>query len=342
MRLMVTEAGAAGRAVRLPSAGFSTPELCACCGAPAASSQREQAGAEEALVPYCVRCLRHASARVTRNLAAGIASCLAASTLSLALPLAWPSLSLLSCSLLVLLGSLVPLVPRALPLRAQAGHSAAERAAYFLPDGRLYCENPRFADAIASQTDAPVEALEAREPRFVPWLTLGPIVALIAAPSVWMLHHPLVRVLNLSDSRITVSVDGRPVLSLDPTSAESPTAGAEVRMPSGEHELVSTLADGTTERTRARLESGGAHLYAPLSAGKCFWLEETHYGRERERRAEVLRLGTDDRFWVLPRRVDSWFAPNPTPPESEGRSSGGTLVALRQAPCAQAPRPPSR
>lgn len=327
------------RALRLDVTGLSAPQVCACCGAPAASSETRRHGRQELIVPYCVRCLRHASAGTTRTLAAGVASTLVASTLALALPLAWPSASLLAHTALVWVSACFPLLLRALPRRPEPGHAAAERAVWWLPDGRLACADPRFAQALATATDAAVESLPRTETRFAPWLVVGPLLALIAAPSSWLFHHPVVRVLNLTDGRLTVHVDGRPVLELEPSSAESPTAGTEVRMPSGEHELRSVGHDGTQASTRARLESGEKHLFAPQS-GHCFWLEETRYGRERAGNPEIVPLRGEGRFWVLPRRVDTWFAPNPSPANPDRRSSGGSLVALRQAPCAQAPRAP--
>lgn len=321
------------RALRLDTASLVTPDFCACCGAPAASSER----VGELIVPYCVRCLRHASAATTRSLAAGLSSCLVAFCLALALPLAWPSASLGSHCAVVLAGALLPLALRAWPRRPEPGHAAAERAVWRLPDGRLACASPSFATALSTQSVAEVEALPHAEPRFASWLLVGPLVAGVGAPLGWLFHHPLVRVLNLTEERLSIDVDGRPVLSLEPSSAESPTAGAEIRMPSGTHELGSTGPDGTRVTTAARLESGATHLFAPQSPHHCFWLEETRYGRAQGDPAGLIPLRGETRFWVLPRQVDTWFAPNPPPAAPDARSSGGLLVALRQAPCALAP-----
>jgi hypothetical protein len=152
-----------------------------------------------------------------------------------------------------------------------------------------------------------------------------------------LFHHPVVRVLNLTDERLTVAIDGRALLSLEPSSAENPTAGAEIRMPSGSHELTATSASGPPSTARVTLESGGHHLFAPRSSDHCFWLEETRYGRQPSGGSRVVPLKGESRFWVVPRQVDTWFSPNPPPGSADRRSSGGVLVALRQAPCAQAP-----
>ena len=326
------------RVLRLDPVAIVTPGSCACCSAPAASSRTERLGPRELLVPYCVQCLRHASAATTRGLAASVGSCLVAATMALALPMAWPSLSLPAHLAAVLVCACLPLSFRALPRRPKPGHSAAERAAWWLSGGRICCTSPRFAEALATQTGAAIEASRGSEPRFAVWLVAGPLVALIGAPSGWMFHHPLVRVLNLTEGRLTIALDGRTIAALDASSAENPTAGAELRMPGGDHELTSTTQAGNVVSTRVPLRGGSTHLFAPQSPSHCFWLEESGYGRHAARGTRIEPLVGQGRFWVLPRRVDTWFSPNPPPSARDQRSSGGVLVALRQAPCARAPQ----
>lgn len=330
---------AALRVVKLEPAALATPDFCACCSAAAATSRCERLGAREIIVPYCVRCLRHASAAGTRNLAAAVGSCVLAVTLALALPLAWPAASLWVHVLSVVTVSCLPLVPRAFRRRIEPGHTAAERAAWWRSERELCCTNPRFAEALSAQSGAEVfEPSRGAEPRFFVWLVAGPLVAAVGAPSGWMFHHPVVRVLNLTDARMTVSIDGRAVASLEPSSAENPTAGVELRLPSGDHSMTTAVLGGEAVGTRVTLRSGATHLFAPQSVGQCFWLEETGYGRHGGRGTVVLPLAGADGFWVLPRRVDTWFAPNPPATGPDQRSSGGILVALRQSPCARAPR----
>jgi len=86
-----------------------------------------------------------------------------------------------------------------------------------------------------------------------------------------------------------------------------------------------------------RLVSGAMHFYAPASNGYCFWLEHTHYGRAKSFENDIEPLAGPSRFWVLARRVDTWFSPNP-PATDDDRSTGGSLTALRQGPCNVAPR----
>lgn len=315
------------------------PGFCACCSEPAASSKLERSRAgRELIVPYCVRCLRHASAGTTRALAAALGSCLMAATLAFALPIAWPSAQLLVHLSLVGTAAVLPLLTRWVAPRPPPDHSSRERAVFWLANESLACKSPRFARAL-SEASPGSESVEAvvREPRFAPWLLAGPILATVLAPFLWYLHHPLVRVVNLTESRLLVKVDGRVVGSVEPTSFESPTAGAEVRMPSGEHELTAEGTAGTLDASRAHILMGQRHLYAPGSPGYCFWLEATHYGRAASAEPEVTPLAGQGRFWALPETVDTWFSPNPAPALADRRSSGGVLVALRQAPCAQAP-----
>lgn len=329
--------GSEVRAVRLDSIALVVPGWCACCSAPAASSRAERLGPREILVPYCVRCLRHASAGTTRSLAASVSSCLIAVTLALALPLAWPAMSLPVHVTAALIGACLPISLRALRRRPEPGHSAAERAAWWLSDGRFCCTSPKFSAALASQPGAVIEPLESSEPRFTAWLVAGPLVALLGAPGGWMFHHPLVRVLNLTEGRLSIALDGRPIASLDASSAENPTAGIELRLPGGDHELTTTTQAGSVVSSRVSIRGGATHLFAPQSPDHCFWLEETGYGRKAASGTRVEPLVGQERFWVLPRRVDTWFSPNPPTSARDQRSSGGVLVALRQARCTQAP-----
>jgi hypothetical protein len=292
--------------------------------------------AGELFVPYCDRCLRHASAGATRALAATLASLLVAVTLALGVSLVWPHASLASQVGLCAIGACLPLLVRAVGRAPRSPHTARERAVWWRRDGTLACTHPRFAEALARQTgtEAP-RAAKLREVTWTPWMAAGPVIAVIAGASTWYLEHPLMRVINLSDARLTIEIDDRVVAVVDPTSAESPAAGSEIRVPAGARRLVAKGPAGPIADARVTLEAGATHLYAPGSDGFCFWLEQDAYGR-----AEVVSgiepLAGDLRLWVLPRRIDTWFAPNP-PATEDRRSSGGSLVALRQARCDHAP-----
>lgn len=330
-----------GRVVVLTTSELVVPSGCACCGDVASSSRLEVSrGGASLIVPYCGRCLRHASARTTRALAAAVASCLIAISTALALPLAWSSAGLVPLVLVAVAGAAVPLAVRWLvPRRPRSGHTAIERAVWWLSDTELACTSARWAASL-SEAHAKSEVRSARltEPRFSRWLATGPLLALVASIFGWYLHHPLVRVLNLTESRIVVLLDGRPLTSVEPTSSESPAAGVDVRAPAGEHRLVAVGPDGAPVADAVvSLRSGSRHLYAPASGRYCFWLEETGYGRAGREAPRMEPLGAGTELWVLPRGIDSWFAPSPPPLAGDNRSSGGVLRALRQARCEHAP-----
>jgi hypothetical protein len=147
-----------------------------------------------------------------------------------------------------------------------------------------------------------------------------------------------VRILNLTDERLTVRVDGHPLGLVEATSTENARAGVEVRVPSGQREF---LAEGPGGRVvaRATVHVHGAkeHLYAPGSNDHCFWLETTGYGRSAPPNPRLEALTGAARFWVLPGHVDTWFDKNPEASPGGRRTSGGSLTALRQARCADAP-----
>ncbi len=330
------------RVVALAGEGALVPAGCACCGDVAAESRLERSarGDKSVIVPYCGTCHRHASAFRTRVLAATLASCLLAVTLAAGLPLLFEWLPGALFITIVLVGALVPpAVAWLWPRGVEAAHTASGRAAWWLRDGRLACTHPRWAAELAVANGTDPERSLLREPAVSPWMLSGAIVALAAAPFFQWLYHPLVRVLDLGPDRVELSVDGRPVAVIDPTSAESPQAGVELHLPSGRRHLdVRDVIDGRVVASAdVTIEAGAKHLYAPASDEYCFWLETNGYGRAGAPGPGIRPLQGSTRFWALPLDVDSWFAPNPAPAVADRRSSGGVLTALRQAPCAEAP-----
>ncbi|MEB2321861.1 MAG: hypothetical protein OZ921_05060 [Sorangiineae bacterium] len=326
---------------RLP-AGAAAPEDCACCGAVAAESRVERAprGERSLIVPYCTTCHRHASAVRTHTLAVTLAGALMALTVASAMPLLAENLSGAAFLALVLGASLAPpALAWSWPRRPMPPHSAAGRAVWWRGDGRLVCTAPRWAAALSEANQAELEPCEIAEPALSPWMLAGVVLGLVAAPFFQWLYHPLVRVLDLGPDRIRILVDGEPVATVESTSAESPLAGVELRLPAGRRHLQALSAvDGRVlESAEVFIRAGAEHLWAPASDGYCFWLETTGYGRAAAPGPERRALGGSTRFWVLPLRVDGWFAPSPPPAAADSRSSGGALTALRQAPCAEAP-----
>jgi hypothetical protein len=133
-------------------------------------------------------------------------------------------------------------------------------------------------------------------------------------------------------------VDGGEPVAIEPSTIESPFAGLTVRAPHGTRALVARSTSGAlVAQVTAVLDSGHEHLFAPGSAGECFWIESTGYGKERHH--DVRPLVSESRFWRLDVSVDTWFVPSPRA-DTDGRSTGGTLTALRHAPCESAPIAP--
>lgn len=325
----------AGALVSLPATGVLVPAGCACCGEPAARSAvaRGRAGVE-LIVGYCDACIAHLGRESLRRLAAGVASGLIGFGLALALPFAPYPLSLPALAASVFLASLAPLlVVVAWPRRAEPGHSADGAAVRFAGDERLLCANGRFATELARVNDAKVERVVFHEARLAPILFALPVGAVPVALATLVASSPLVRVVNLGPERITVEVDGRRVATVDPTSVEAPSAGVEVRVTAGLHELSARTAEGVVAREEVRVESGHMHLFAPASDGYCFWLETAEYGRGRPPGVTRVPLEGNSHFWVLPADLGGWFRPVPEQAAAEARLTGGVVTVLRQAPC---------
>jgi hypothetical protein len=178
----------------------------------------------------------------------------------------------------------------------------------------------------------------ARAPGVPAWAAALPFVCGVAALLLYGMHFPVVRVLDVTATRLSVALDGRPFLEIEPTSAESAAAGTSVRLPAGRHVLTASDPTGRIVDTASvSIEGGVQHLYAPGSLGVCFWIEATSYGRRDEQAPAPEALSTSTTFWPLSRDIDVWFAPSPPRPEGDDRSSGGLSYAVRQAPCEDVP-----
>ena len=324
-----------GAVVSLGASGALLPASCACCGEPAAQSAVARApGGAELIVGYCEECAGHIGREATRKLAAAVASGLIGLGLALALPFAQHPLGLLTLALAVLLGSLAPiLVVLAWPRTPGAGHSAEGPAVRWQKDGELLCANDRFATELGRANGASLRRADFRERRLVLRVLVVPLVSSVAAVAIVFAISPVVRIVNLGTERVVIEVDGQSVVAVEPTSVEEPTAGSEVRVTAGEHELGARVGDRLVERAEVRIESGHAHLFAPASDGYCFWLETAEYGRARSGQTTREALTGPPHFWVLPKDLGGWFRPVPEQARSEARLTGGAVTVLRQAPC---------
>jgi len=161
-------------------------------------------------------------------------------------------------------------------------------------------------------------------------------VALLSALAVvpmFNLYRGQVRVLNHGDEPFTFWVDGKRVARVEPSSGESALAGAWLTLPAGPRDLRVVGESSGRELFRARelVQGGTPHLFAPLSAGFCFTIEQRGYGTAQDQTLDSVPLDGDNPFWPLPDGI-SWFTPNPEPGPLQ--TSGGTLSCLRQKRCA--------
>ncbi|HEY3236162.1 MAG TPA: hypothetical protein VGJ84_15705 [Polyangiaceae bacterium] len=330
-----------GSIALLEPTGAVVPTECACCRAVARASRVEirRTDGAELIVPYCGECERHASAPSTRMLSATLASTLLSLSVAAAVPLIWEWIATPFYFSAVAVAALLPIgVAAGWREQPRAGHRVAGRAAWWRRDGALACANSVWAAVLAEANGLPVRAALLTEPWFSPWMSSGPLVALLVAPFFYLVHHPMVRIVNLSDALLEIWVDGRKITTVEATSAESPAAGVTLRLPAGHRRLEARASGGRSVLAgEVDVHSTREHLYAPGSTEYCFWLETTGYGRARADGPTIEPMVGAARFWTLPVNVDTWFRENLPPAQGDQRSTGGTLTAVRQAPCAQAP-----
>jgi hypothetical protein len=317
------------------------PSSCACCDGLAAHALGERRPSDRAtvFVPYCTDCFRHASAVRTHWLVSTLASGVLGLTTAAAIPLFWSFVPALVYGASVLVAGALPLgfLLFAGQGRLRAGHSAVGRAVWWRRTGELCCTNGRFCAELLPPGRPMPDPRGEREPCFPKWILAGWVLTAVSAPLAWWVHHPVVRVINLTDTRLTVRVDGHRMIDVEPTSAENPRAGVEIRVPSGQRDFSAEDPRGQpVAQSAVRVVAARDHLYAPASREHCFWLETSGYGRNAQD-ASIVPLAGQVRFWILPGRVDTWFYENPEVRFGDGRSSGGELTALRQAHCADAP-----
>lgn len=306
------------------------PPVCAGCGGPPSTRPTEpeplQRGA--ALVPYCNTCRgEHPRQAAAARALAGLAAS-AGVACALGVPLLWPGVALGSLLVAAALSCLLPLALSGLPSRGAP-------SVWGLSFLGTVAEASPFAARLAQ-----VNARRARRlwlpplayrPRW--WALPVAVLALAAASHAW--HHPTLRVVNTSADWLWVEVDGLPRVAVPP----APFGGvslARVRLPRGQRHFVARDERGLlVADTRAGLIGGREHLFAPGAVDHCFWLERTGYGKDPT--SELVPLASASRFYALEGEVDAWFAGGHEPSPSDRRSTGGTLTALHQSPCAQAP-----
>lgn len=322
---------------------LALPNRCANCGEPGGASVRLQPPLGKpwrpVLAPHCSRCARRLEQRKTRHILAAAAGFFVGLALLLGLPLTRSMLGMVTYCAIATLGSVVPFgVAWWMSRRvvSEPGQSAPEVAIWWDKRG-LRGTNQAWFEELATLNGGAVQASENVRP--IVWAGLiVPATLLAVAPTAFQWLFPIVTVLNLSPVDFELVVDGTSHGVVGVTSLESTSAGKRVALGAGSHVLEARAIDGEsgeTYRVEAVVEAGEEYLFAPGATGYCFWLERNVYGA-RDGKSHVHPLGGKDGFFRLPSIVDTWFAPNPEP-NSDRRSSGGEMVAVRHGRCAEAP-----
>ncbi|MBX3183188.1 MAG: hypothetical protein KIT72_04540 [Polyangiaceae bacterium] len=358
-----------------PASSLAPPTCCGCCGDPRAACHRVEAPrgskshAETITVPLCEACLEHTSASATRALSLGLATALVGLGLGAGLPLALEqaadggfvrlsAIGWFSRWGLFLVPSLVTLLIGALGLWREArrvGRPPTPTCARSVLLGEpliawrgaraLSVASRRLAEELVRLSPglARIEATERRHGarRLATWAfgVAWVLTALVSLGSFYA-HRPRLQILNLSGESLVVEVDGELLPPIIPTSQESPHAGLELRLAAGRRQLRVLRSGEELAALEVTLLGGARHLYAPLSDDHCLWLERVSYGGGRGATPPgIVRtpLWNSLQFWTFVEPIDVWLAPPPTPTETRAASSGGQVVALRQARCQDAP-----
>jgi hypothetical protein len=225
---------------------------------------------------------------------------------------------------LVLGLSAAAVLPLLLPWHGQASLAALAFLLALLPCAGF---------VLARRHHSATRAMLGASPSWTPALAVALLSAVAVVP-MFNLYRGQVRVLNHGDEPFTFWVDGKRVARVDPSSGESARAGAWLTLPAGERDLRVVGESSGQEKFRARelVQGGTPHLFAPLSAGYCFTIEQRGYGSAKDQTLDSVPLDGDNPFWALPDGI-TWFAPNPEP--GPLLTSGGTLSCLRQKRCAK-------
>jgi hypothetical protein len=324
---------------------LTLPNRCANCGDPGGASVRLQPPFAKpwrpVLAPHCARCAQRFEQRKTRHILAAAAGFLVGLVLLLGLPLARPTLGMVSYCTLATLGSAVPFGVAwwfARRVVSEPGQSDAEVAIWWDKRGLRGTNREWFEELAALNRGAAQGSAKVRPLVWAAFIV--PATFLAVGPTAFQWLFPTVTVLNLSPIDFELVVDGRSYGVVGVTSLESTSAGKRVALGAGSHILEARPTDGEgseTYRVEVDVEAGEEYLFAPGATGYCFWLERTVYGA-RDGKSHVHPLGGKDGFFRLPSVVDTWFAPNPEP-NSDRRSSGGEMVAVRHGRCAEVPSP---
>jgi hypothetical protein len=314
---------------------------CARCLQTATGTRRETSpsGATTILVPYCQACLDAFGKRNVEHLAWVLACTLLGIAGSVFFPLI-PWLSEWTVVSAALCFASVPWVLGRLWLR-YADLPLSRRSAAYPGTQGLVCLNERWAARLAERLGSSVSREQVRARMAAGWSVAGLVIAAVVTPLLYDTFHCETRILNLTEEDLVITVDGRHLAIIKPTTQENPLAGKIVRIAMGPRQLQARRNDGTLVHAGSvRISAGQMYLYAPAHpSDTCFWIERASLGRTRA--ASLVReyLPGHEDFWRMPIAIDTWFLPAL---RSESDSfTGGVVTSLRQGSC-ETPRTDSR
>ncbi|MGC4065637.1 MAG: hypothetical protein QM784_13520 [Polyangiaceae bacterium] len=288
------------------------------------------------IVPYCEPCARHEQRSKSFHLGARIGSWIVAFSSSILLCLTWlPLFAIVAISILL---SILPLLSRAIfTLPRQLGHASRERAVWVSGE-TVHAASASWAERVSELNGAQLRRIRLRFSRLGAWAVAGPIVALFLGPFAFQALRPRLRVLNFTDARLTIYVDGHRLGYVEPTSGEHPAAGAEFRVPSGRRRLSARQGGKSSGfDVSVVVRNGLRHVFAPGATPGCLYVQRLAYGLSRlgesaePKVIEVEPLESKDRFWTIAADVEPWFVPERR--VSSGVTTGGVVSLLRMGQC---------
>jgi hypothetical protein len=285
------------------------------------------------LVPYCSRCYKSLEAGKTRVTLAVCASVLCGVGALLAVPLCALDISRWSYTCLILLASCIPVVVGvALRAKLANGQTASDLAVWFRAR-TLVGTNASWMAALVANNGGTISSSSGWSQLWTWPAWAASVLLTILAWASYRLFYSMIVVLNLAQGEFQLLVDGRHKVTVGVSSLESADAAVHLTIPAGRHRLEArATAEGELlQAAEVDIDALKQYLFAPGATGQCFWTETVSYGKTQAD-SEKRRLGSKDGLFVLPARIDTWFASNP-PNNDDTFSSGGEMVALRHARC---------
>jgi len=307
---------------------------CACCLSPTSKGRRETSRHHPSgvVVPYCEECLAGVGRLGVRLLAWRLASILLGLAACAFVPLfAWITkpVAVVGAAAIAGLPGLAHVLWRAFGKEHQNQKFKATTSVA----GGIACSNEEWARILSERMGTTYQLVQVRCSYPTGWAYGGVVIALLLTPWLFDWFHPPLRLLNLTDSVLSVSVDRHVIANVEPARGENPRAGVLTKVAAGHHVITARRRDGAlVDEVTANVIAGQTHLFAPSRPkGICFWLERSGIGRNSNGKTLRELLVSENDFWALPDNIDGWFEPAPGSASTLG--TGGTVISLRQGPC---------